>query len=194
MRASLKCLNTDMDIRPLLESIEAQPDLWNEITARQQAPGSPHADTRSIFLRWSPRQDIEAVFNDVESIDYPALNKLPKARELIAQCASSVGAKQIARVMIVSLKPGGTVTPHADEGLYADTFERFHLVLQADYGNEFHVDELTPNIWQSAMMRTGELWWFNHKRVHWVENFSNRERLHMIMDMVAPEFRMERGQ
>ncbi len=194
MRASLKCLNTDMDVRPLLTSIEAQPDLWDQIQARQHTPGSPHVDTRSIFLRWSAQQTIEAVFSDVESIDYPAFNRLPQARDLLALSAAIVGAKQIARVMLVSLKPGGTITPHVDEGVYADTFERFHLVLQSDFGNEFHVDELDPKVWQTAMMRPGELWWFNHKRTHWVENFSNRERIHLIMDMLAPDFRTERGQ
>lgn len=194
MRASLKCLNTDMDVRPLLESIAAQPNLWNEITARQNTPGSPHADTQSIFLRWTPRQDIEAVFSDVDCIDYPALEHLSAARALIAETAKLVGAIQVARVMIVNLHPGGIIDPHPDEGVYADSFERFHLCLQADFGNEFHVQEPgQPYHWQTAEMRPGDLWWFDHKRVHWVENRSNTGRVHMIMDMSAPKFHVERG-
>ena len=195
MRASFERLTTDLDVRPLLRSIESQPNLWREITARQDTPGSPHADTQAIFLRGPREQTLRAMFDDVEAIDYPALEKLPEARELIAACVAKAAGTKLARVIIAPLKPGGRVTPHADEGAYADTYERFHLVLQGDYGNMFHVDEPSDSFyWQTVMMRPGELWWFNHKRTHWVENRSMRERIHLIVDMSAPNYFVERGQ
>ncbi len=190
MRSSFECLSSDLDVRPLLRSLEANIKLWDQFTARQTTPGTPHIDTRAIFLRWAAAQTIEAAFNDLEAIDYPAFAHLPEARDLVGLTAQFAGAKQVGRILIVSLKPGGRITPHADEGAYADHFERFHLSLQSDYGNQFHVGG--PSVYETAEMKPGDLWWFNHKRTHWVENRSNRERIHLIMDMVAPHFRVER--
>lgn len=191
MRASFVCLISGLDVRPLLKALETKPYLWNQITDRQTTPGSPHVDTQSIFLRWAADGSVHAAFNDLEAIDYPALGELEEAREFIGLTLREASATKLARVIIASLKPGGRITPHADEGLYADTYERFHLVLQSDFGNRFHVGG--PRAYETAEMRAGDLWWFNHKRTHWVENYSNRERIHLIMDMSAPDFRTERA-
>lgn len=191
MRASFACLISGLDVRPILKALEAKPYLWDQITARQTTPGSPHVDTRAIFLRWAADGSVHAAFNDIEAIDYPAFNELEEARELVGLTIKEAKATQLARVLIASLKPGGRITPHADEGLYADTYERFHMVLQSDFGNRFHVGG--PKIYETAEMQAGELWWFNHKRTHWVENNSNRERIHLIMDMVSEDFHVERA-
>jgi hypothetical protein len=194
MRAnSFHCIHHSLDIRPIALALGAEHDLWNEITARQETPGSPHVDTRSIFLRWAADQSLAAVFNDVDAIDYPALNKLPEVRAMIATIAALVEAEKVGRAMIVSLKPGGVIRPHADEGLYADTYERFHLVLESEPGNTFYLKN-GDSLPDCAHMEPGELWWFNHKRQHWVENKSNADRIHLIVDMVAPLYRVERGQ
>ena len=193
-RNNFECLISDLDVRPLLRSIETHSSLWQQITARQTVPGTPHVDTQTIFLRWSAAQTIEAAFNDLDAVDYPALMDLPEARPLLGESVEAARAHTLGRAIIVSLKPGGRITPHADEGAYADHYERFHLCLQSDHGNLFHVaDPANPHIYTTAEMKPGQLWWFNHKRTHWVENHSNRERIHLIMDMVAPAYRTERG-
>jgi hypothetical protein len=195
MRSSFACLITDLDVRPLLTALEAKPDLWDQITERQTTPGSPHVDTRAIFLRWATARTIEAVFNDIDAIDYPAYDELPEFRELVGQICEINSTTKLARVMITKLKPGGRITPHADEGLYADTYERFHLVLQSDVGNKFmSQSKKSQFVYETAEMRVGELWWFDHKRTHWVENNSNRDRIHLIMDMAVPFYRVEREQ
>lgn len=166
--------------------------MWKEHTLRQTAAGSPHSDTRTIFLRWSKQISVETVFTDLEAIDYPAFDKLAQAREIMALTAKLTGAEVIGRAIIVSLKPGGRISPHADEGAYADHYERFHCVLQSDHGNKFMAGG--ASVYETCEMRTGEIWWFNHKRTHWFENKSNRARIHLIMDMVSPTFRVEREQ
>lgn len=190
MHASFACLFSALDIRPLAQAIDAKPELWNEITARQTTPGSPHSDTRAIFLRWSKDLSVHAVFNDIEAVDYPALKALDVARKYIAMTIGHVRGTKLGRVMIVSLKPGGRITPHVDEGAYADHYERFHLVIKSKPGNFFCVGN-APH-YQTAEMSEGELWWFNHKEQHWVVNNSNEERIHMILDVVAPHYRQER--
>ncbi len=182
-------LSTGLPIQPLLEAIARKPELWRDITARQTTPGSPHKYTESIFLRWAKEQTIEACFNDIEAVNYPAIEALPEVLPIIADVMERVGGMALGRVLLTSLHPGGTISKHSDEGLVADTFERFHVCLQSDEGNSFSasIDQA-----ETVRMRPGQLWWFNHKAEHWLSNHSTRPRLHLIMDIVAPRYRRER--
>lgn len=174
-----------------MAAVERESILFNQIKARQETLGSPHSDTWSIFLRWCESQTTESVFTDIAAIDYPAKERLPEVSPMIDFIADKVGAKEIGRAMITMLKPEGFISKHVDEGAYADYYERFHLVLSAEPLNKFYV-ESGRGQGEYAEMKTGELWWFNHKQPHWVYNGSRDARLHLIVDMVAPMFRRER--
>lgn len=180
-----------LDVEPLRQSIESQPELWSEITARQSTPGSPHTDTEAIFLRWSRSQTVEAVFTDLDAIDYPSYAKLPEARDLIERTLDRVGARELGRVLVTALRPGGMIRPHVDEGAYADHYERFHVPLDSDEGSTFLV-EPKPGMPCGAAMRPGQLWWFNHKLTHLAYNSGKAFRIHLIVDAVAPRYRKER--
>lgn len=180
-----------LDVAPLLNAIWGQPDLWKQIVARQLTPGSPHKDTETIFLRWSERLSVEDVFTAIPVCDYPALDKLPEAKSLIFQIMEKVGSKELGRVIITKLKPGGQILPHADEGAYADHYERFHLCLTSNAGAWFTC-YLDPDRAETVRMNEGELYWFHHKREHTYINCGETDRLHLIVDCVAPLYRRER--
>jgi hypothetical protein len=181
-----------LPVAALLAAVQGDPELWRQITARQDHPASPHRDTEAIFLRWCAGLDVASVFSDLHAVDYPAFHKLHRHLWPLMDVAyANVGGLEMGRAMIVNLKPGGFITPHADEGAYADRFERFHIPLQAEDGNEFHVQG--DDGAETAQMRPGELWWFNHKRLHAVGNNSDAPRIHLILDIVAPRYRRERA-
>lgn len=182
-----------IEVLPLLQRLETQPELWDEITARQDTPGSPHSSTRTIFLRWSKEMSLEAVFNSTEAVDYPALSKLPEAQGIIREVMDAVGSGELGRVLIVELGPWAAVDKHADTGVYADHFERFHVPLAHSDGSVFYVED-TPGCGQYAHMRAGEVFWFNHKKEHFAVNDSDFTRIHMIIDCVAPKYRRERDE
>lgn len=181
-----------LPVLPLLKAVEANPSLWGQITARQDHPASAHRDTEAIFLRWCAKLDVESVFTDLHTVEYPAFHALHRQTwPLLDVVYANVGGRELGRAMIVNLKPGGFIKPHVDEGAYADHFERFHLSLQSGPGNFFHVE--APNgPTETVHMKAGELWWFNHKAPHWVANTSEEPRLHLIVDIVAPKYRRER--
>jgi hypothetical protein len=191
MGENLKKIASGVDISSLADAIESRPYLFSAIKARQETPGSAHGDTESIFLRWAESQTLEAVFNEIPAIDYPALEQLPEVRPILARIVDLLGTSAIGRILIVKLRPGGFITPHIDEGAYADHYERFHLVLESGIGNAFFV-EFEPDHSEVAYMKPGELWWFDHKRKHWVINDSQVSRIHLIIDAVVPRFRKER--
>jgi hypothetical protein len=174
-------LATGIVIAPVLAELDTQPELWGEITLRQEYPGSAHHDTECIFLRGPVIEHgapLAAVFDTLDSADYPALDKLPQTANLLVRTLGFLAAVDVGRVMVVNLFPGGVIDPHVDEGAYAEAFERFHLSLQSEEGNSFTVAGETVH------MAPGELWWFNHRREHTVRNDSDRPRLHLIIDAI----------
>jgi hypothetical protein len=79
---NFKRIAEHINVGPLVRAIQAQPELWDQITGRQDHPDSPHQDTRTIYLRMCRELTPEAVFADLEAIDYPAMTAIPAAREL----------------------------------------------------------------------------------------------------------------
>jgi hypothetical protein len=153
-------------------------DLWDVFTLRQDTPGSPHHDTRTIVLRapaateWSH----DVIFNTIEAEDTNAVEHLPAVRDLCIAACERLGVKELGRVMLVELAPGGHIDSHFDDGAYAAHYERFHLVLESDEGNTF------TNGAESIHMKPGQLWQFNHRAEHEVTNGSGRPRIHLIID------------
>lgn len=163
---------------------------WQQITARQDTPGTCHQDTETIFFRWSADQSIEAVFTDLKAVNYPAMEGLPCVKELVIKAHGIVGG-ELGRAILVKLKPGGEITPHIDEGLYADYYDRFHLPIVSRVGNNLYVGE-DERSGEYCHMLPGELWWFDHKKKHFAVNSSNDDRLHLIIDIKADQFRGHR--
>lgn len=180
----------DLPVTPLLEALAAHPSYWTHLTARQETPGTPHRDTESIFLRWPADQSVQAAFTDLSSVDYPLAHVLlPSVGPLVRALWLELEEPQIGRVLIVKLKVGGRVTLHADEGRYADEFDRFHIALQADGESGLAVGG------QAFQPAPGEAWWFNHKVAHtaWNSDRATQDRIHLIIDCKKTRYRHQRG-
>lgn len=169
-----------------MEEIRRNWYLWDECTHRQDYPGSAHTDTKAIYLRWAAEWTPACIFESLSSEWCDASAIFTQTTSMVRSVLDYVGATELGRVMLVSLKAGGHITPHWDAGLYADHFDRFHVALQSDEGNAFTVDGATVH------MAEGEAWWFNHQLEHTVRNDSQRERIHLIIDCVAPKYRAMR--
>lgn len=198
MQSSFIKIAENIDVKPLVEELNSKPALWGEITERQFAPGSPHRDTQSIFIRGPKERTLDAIFNAIETVDYPACFKIESLDNIMTSFCKLVEPKSIGRILIVNLFAGGMIQPHADEGAYADHYDRFHLSLQSEAGNLFystHVKDERGLCVHGEMvhMRAGELYCFNHKREHWLHNQSALGRIHLIIDAVAPKYRYERA-
>lgn len=166
-----------MEVQPALRELATQPDLWKLLTARQDTPGSPHHDTECIVLRGPKTVTIESVFSDVEADWLPYIAALPELHAAVSKCVAQLGAvTKLGRVMVVNLKAGGAIDEHRDEGAYAEHYERFHLVLSSAPGNWFECGSTT------RYLQPGELWQFNHRKLHRVKNCSAEDRIHIIID------------
>lgn len=171
-KSNFKRLGHGFFTGPVLAELAGNP-LWDHLTFRQDFPASPHRDTKAIIVRGPARIGIEAQ-ESLDAIDYPY--DLPCTRATILHALALLPVKEVGRVFVVSLRAGGHIVAHADEGAYAAHYSRMHVSLQSDEGNEFRCGEETIH------MLPGTVWTFNHHVEHEVWNRSDRERIHIIID------------
>jgi hypothetical protein len=184
---NLQKLAEHIDVGPLLAKLEANPHLWEIDTRRQRAPGSAHHDTECIVLRGPSDPTLATFATDVGA----AVTELMAMFEhelhpVLDQILNRIEATEVGRMLFAKLKPDGRIDWHADEGLYAKAWARFHIVLTSDEGNRFMVED------ESVHMRPGECWWFAHRRAHGVVNHSGTPRIHLIVDFKSDRFPVER--
>ena len=166
-------------------------ELWEEITLRQQAP-SPHVETKSIFLRWCPMRDDPAddILNSMDVYELGFMDVFPSLKIVLEEFAHSFQG-DLKRAILVSLKPGGKVRPHADEGEYYDKTYRFHLpIFTSEKALVFAGEGLSG---ESAHLKQGWIYGFNNKVTHWAENDDFvRPRIHCIFDLdLAPDHKRQ---
>lgn len=182
-------LTGGLDVMPLLLAIhrlEKSHGAWLEDTYLRDYPQGPFGDTESIILRF-PDRSVHATeealkehlvsFDQHENHDQPIFKNLPEARPLIFGLMAAVAGERLGRVMINKLKPGGLIYPHADTPVHAEYWDRFHIVLKSQPGSNFRCGDETVN------MQAGEIWWFNNRLEHEVNNNSSDDRIHMIVDV-----------
>lgn len=185
---NFQIIHNSFDTSSLLLSINTQQELWNQNTLRTEAEGTPHREIDDIWLRMN---DVDKCMQSGaenvdrrESINYPALDKLPLAKRLILQLNSLVGGERIGRCFVSRMKPGCQIYPHVDIGddlnVYYDNeqyYNRFHIVLQGLPGSIFKAGD------EQVCMRSGEVWWFDGTKEHSVINNSADDRVHLVCDI-----------
>ncbi len=179
-----------LEVQPLLMKVLEHEQLWAERTERQNYPGSAHKQTETIYLRWAVDESVYGGFYCLESMDHAetVVHFAPAIFDLVPRVLTTINPhwNDLGRVILTRMKPGAVITEHIDEGPYADKYDRFHVCLSGV--SNFIVDG------QRQIMRQGDLWWFNHKLPHRVENFDTAgDRVHLIIDLVAPAYRAMRG-
>lgn len=168
-----------VDISPLLEELDASPEMWLADTSRQRKVRCQR-NTRNIFLR-APRKPLPPGAenaNDVhESRIAAGARKLPRTLAFCEKTAGELGAL-LGRATLVALLPKSKVYPHVDAGAYYRIRDRLHLVLKSPRGSRLTAGD------ETVLMREGELWAFDNKARHWSENTSSEPRVHLIFDML----------
>ena len=174
-------LAAGIDVMPLLQQLQRQPDLWNEITLRTKHPGTAHSQVSDILVRFNkiPTQQEEmfAVADDCECIPFRAWKDLPALRPIIFGLMQRVEAVRLGRVIITKLPPGCVITPHVDGGAPATYYQRYQVALQCLPGNVFKIED------EEVQFDSGEVWQINNRAEHSVVNNSADDRIVMIVDL-----------
>ena len=168
----IRKIGDGVPVGPLHWALQANPQFWDQNTARTESPTSPHHGLSDIWARYAaPGVDGSQPH---ESVWYPVADVLP-VRELVYPLMSHLQGDQLGGVLITRIPPGGICRPHTDPGWHARHYEKFGVQITSAPGQRFHVED------QSLETKPGDLFWFDNSFTHWVTNETPYERITMIV-------------
>jgi hypothetical protein len=171
----------------VLVELEANPQLWNQHSARKTAPGTPHAQMSDIWVRYAPWPFGPGILEDPHvPVWYPAWEKLPSLRPLVFDLMARVQGEMLGGVLITKIPPGCVIDPHADAGWHVEYYEKFYLSLQSEPGAKFGCSHRQVN--EELEPKPGEVWLFDNRKMHWVDNQSDRDRITCIICIRTDKF------
>lgn len=191
---NFKFLHAGIDTTPHI--YELGDNKWLSDTYLRDYPQGPFGDTESVIMRFPPRSVVETEealkeyqmnIDQHENVWQPIANELPQLKNLAMWLMNAVGGTRLGRVLINKVKPDGHIYAHADTPVHALYWSRFHIVLYAKPGNDFHCGDEMVN------METGEIWYFRNDLIHEVINNSNDVRIHMVIDIKCEHLDFEKA-
>lgn len=151
-------------------------ELFDIETWRQSVEGSPHKNTKTIFLRSCPELTRDSVFNSLIAETAPEMDLLFSFKEVILLIMSISQCVELGRVMLISLAGESEIDAHVDSGMYPSYYERFHLPIISE-DTSFIVED------EEFKMKEGELWLIDNLKEHKVTNNSKTPRVHLVVDI-----------
>jgi len=164
-------LHDGFDIRSIEATLARIPrEKWEESGREQRF--DVHSDTRTLlcihFDNYDyAKQQVHPIYEDLREDVEPIVAHIADFYQDNGFVASLIFAK---------LLPGGKIPRHADGGYSLMKVHRIHIPIVTNEQNIFFVNGEEKN------MRTGEVWEINNALIHMVENRSDQERIHLIID------------
>ena len=154
--------------------IETGDEIWLEHTLRQSIFDA-HKHTQTIELMW----DINSLDVNRKGKIHPNFYKFNVDSLLVDLkpiYEKKYGKGDFIRVLLVKLKKESKITPHVDSGDSLVFCKRTHIAVITNLDVIFIVGGESKN------MREGEIWEINNQNLHSVDNNSNEDRIHFIID------------
>lgn len=127
---------------------------------------------------------IEEWCKHTECVDNPKfVDKFIKTRKLVDWIYRRVGGISLGRVMIINLAPQGKVDLHIDPLDYFAKYSRYHVPLKTNPGVTFSGEPGTP----LEHMPLGHLCRLNNRLPHRLDNNSDENRIHLLVDIETPD-------
>lgn len=176
---NFRLCSSGVDVAALREEIAGNAAMWLVDISRQNM-FAVQRDTESIFLRTANTSAYPADTRKEEMVESRATDislSFPRCMAFLDQFSNDERG-QLQRAMIVRLRGHGKVYPHVDDGSYYVGRDRYHLVIDSPVGNIMTCGD------ETVTMQTGEVWWFDNKKVHSSSNDSPDWRTHIIFDLL----------
>lgn len=173
---------TGIDVSSLLREIDAQPELWDEITWRKrEGSASPHTGMSDIWVRLERLADMNkhGARTEHDSVWYSAYDRLPSVKPIIYDLMRLVQAERIGTILITRIPPGCKIDPHTDVGWHVDYYDKFYVSLKSAPGAKFICHH--PSGDEVLEPKVGECWRFDNRILHSVVNESQEDRVTLIV-------------
>ena len=147
---------------------------WNEHVIRQNLYNA-HKDTQTLEIMWDlgslKTNKIGKIHSNYYKLDMELfLEKIKPIYEL------NYGYGRFIRVLIVKLKANSNVAPHVDGGYSLMTAKRTHIPIITNSDVIFTVGG------ETKYLKEGEIWEIDNSKQHSVNNNSDVDRVHLIID------------
>ena len=150
---------------------------WLEHQLRQNS-FKVHKHTNTLEILW----DIDSLNNNTVGKvhnNFFKLNIETFLKNIESLYSNYYGPGYFIRVLITKLKQNSIIFPHIDKGNSLKDCKRTHIPIKTHPNCIFTIGGETKHL------KEGEIWEINNfKKEHSVENNSNEDRIHMILDYI----------
>ncbi len=164
-------LHDGFDVASIREKIERIPEAkWHESGREQRY--DVHRDTHTLLCIHS--SGLKYTKPEIYELYYEFQDQLRPLVNHIADYYQDNGF--LASLIFARLRAGRTIPRHADGGYSLMQAHRIHMPIVSNEQNIFFVNSEEKN------MQVGEVWEINNALIHTVENRSDEDRIHLIID------------
>ena len=147
---------------------------WDEHTTRQNLY-EMHKDTQTLEIMW----DLESLQTDkigkIHS-NYYKLNIESFIKKIKPIYESNCGEGYFIRILIVKLKANSNIAPHVDAGISLINCKRTHIPIITNSEVTFTISG------ETKYLKEGEIWEIDNSKEHSVDNNSDVDRIHLLID------------
>jgi quercetin dioxygenase-like cupin family protein len=166
------------DISPIKDKLnEIGDNIWLEHTLRQSV-FLAHKDTETVEFMWDIGSLNKIAKGKIHSNFYKfeidtILNKLKPIYK------KKYGDGEFLKVLLVKLKKNSKISAHVDNGNSLEICKRTHIGVITNPSVIFTVGGEVKH------MKEGDIWEINNQKEHSVNNDSNMDRIHLIIDYLV---------
>ena len=164
-----------IDVTDLKNKIKELPnEIWDAHTLRQTL-FEPHRHTQTLEIMWDidslQTNKIGKIHSNYYELDMGFfLDKLKPIYE------TTYGKGYFLRVLLVKLKSNTSIAAHVDNGESLVNCKRTHIPIITNDLVTFTIDG------ETKQLKEGEIWEINNTNEHSVDNNSDEDRIHLIVD------------
>ena len=149
-------------------------DWDNHYTKLRNESAPVHQHTSVIPLKW----DMEGLWNE-KSYQSPPTEFYERYydEDFFEELLEKVNGSYFVRILFTKLNRGGSIYPHEDFGDSLRQNRRIHIPLKTNEQILFSVGGEVRNL------KVGQITEIDNTQEHWVENKSNEDRIHLIVDI-----------
>ena len=176
-----RLVHSGLDVSPIVAELDAQPLLFGQHKERTAAPDSPHRASSDVWIRARSYDDIGmpgAFRMEHRPCFYPAWRALPSIQPVVFSLMGAARGVELGNILITKLPAGERILPHIDTGWAPEFYQsKFYVILKA---NEQCLNRCGG---ESVVMRAGEIFQFENRVSHSIENNGETERVALIVTL-----------
>jgi len=170
-----------VEIKEIKKEVTEYIDEWLIDVSRQQL-FQTHEQTFMYQLKeldygWNLKDKIKS--SSPNTFKTETANK--EVEEIYKSLESLVDGK-VVRCEVINMSPNSRIRTHKDTSDLLYLSRRFHVPIITNKDCTFIVEE------QSFHLEEGNLYELNNRKYHSVQNFSNENRIHLIVDILPKEY------